>query len=116
VFVDGTQPGSAGSPDRPGLLYNVACGAWRVDPLKAELGPSEWDRDVADWIRRASRGVGVVGQHESATAYFWGESSWGGSLIGNCRPSNGNGNNGNGNNGNNGNNGDGDGGNGDDDD
>ena len=38
------------------------CGAWRVDPLKAELGPSEWDRDVADWIRRASRGVGVVGQ------------------------------------------------------
>jgi penicillin-binding protein 1A len=107
-FIEGTQPGAGGSPDRPGLLYSVGCGAWRVDPLKAELGPREWDADVADWIRRASRGAGVTGQHDSTTAYFWGESSWGGSVIGGCRPfggdfgngsgrGNGNGNNGNGN-------------------
>jgi membrane peptidoglycan carboxypeptidase len=110
VFVEGTQPGSAGSPDRPGLLYSVGCGAWRVDPLKAEVGPSAWDPYVADWIRRASRGAGVTGEHDSTTAYFWGESSWGGSLVGNCRPF-GNDNNGNGNGGN-GDGGNGDGGNG----
>jgi membrane peptidoglycan carboxypeptidase len=85
-FIEGTQPGGSSSPDRAGLLYSVSCGTWVVDPLKAELGPSEWNADVADWVRRASRGVGVVGQHDSRTAYFYGESSWGGTLIGNCRP------------------------------
>jgi len=84
-FIAGTQPGSGTPVDPAGLLYNIGCGSWRVDPLKAELGPQEWDRDVADWVRRASQGVGVEGQHDSRTAYFWGESSWGGPLMGECR-------------------------------
>ena len=70
--------------DKDGLLYRVGCGGWRVDPLKAELGPDSWRTDVADWLRRAHRGIGVVGRHDSATAYFWGERSWGGPLIGAC--------------------------------
>jgi hypothetical protein len=40
--------------------------------------------DVADWLARARRGAGVGGRHDSRTAYFWGERSWGGSLIGPC--------------------------------
>ena len=32
--------------DEPGLLYTRACGGWRVDPVKAELGPAAWDADV----------------------------------------------------------------------
>ena len=84
VFIDGTQPGARNAIDPDGLLYSRACGGWRVDPLKAELGPSAWDVDVADWLRRAHRGLGVEGRLDSRTAYFWGESSWGGSLIGAC--------------------------------
>ena len=83
-FIDGTAPGSDGAVDPSGLLYSRACGGWRVDPVKAELGPSSWDRDVADWLARARRGVGVEGRHDSRTAYFWGERSWGGSLAGTC--------------------------------
>jgi membrane peptidoglycan carboxypeptidase len=83
-FIDGTQPGARHAVDPDGLLYSHACGGWRVDPLKAELGPREWDGDVANWIYRARRGVGVGGSHGSRTAYFWGERSWGGSLIGAC--------------------------------
>ncbi|HET7725717.1 MAG TPA: transglycosylase domain-containing protein [Candidatus Limnocylindrales bacterium] len=84
-FRRGTQPGADGAVDPPGLLYSRGCAGWMVDPLKAELGPSAWDADVEDWLRRARRGVGVEGRHESATAYFWGESSWGGPLLGPCR-------------------------------
>ncbi|MBA2373038.1 MAG: transglycosylase domain-containing protein [Chloroflexi bacterium] len=83
-FLAGTEPGSKRAIDPAGLLYRVACGAWRVDPLKAELGPSAWDRDVADWLARARRGPGVIGRHDSVTAYFYGQSSWGGTLIGPC--------------------------------
>ncbi|HEX2470617.1 MAG TPA: transglycosylase domain-containing protein [Candidatus Limnocylindrales bacterium] len=83
-FIRGTQPGSRKAIDKDGLLYRIGCGGWRVDPLKAELGPAAWRADVADWLRRAHRGVGVVGRHDSATAYFWGERSWGGPLIGSC--------------------------------
>jgi hypothetical protein len=83
-FIDGTQPGAKNAVDPDGLLYARACGGWRVDPLKAELGPKEWDADVADWLARARRGTGVGGRHDSRTAYFWGERSWGGSLIGSC--------------------------------
>ena len=70
-FIDGTQPGTGNAIDLDGLLYSRACGGWRVDPVKAELGPSAWDVDVADWLARARRGVGVEGRHESRTAYFW---------------------------------------------
>jgi membrane peptidoglycan carboxypeptidase len=86
VFIRGTQPRGKNEVDRAGLLYSRACGGWRVDPLKAELGPRAWDADVADWLRRARRGVGVVGKHESATAYLPGERSWGGPLAGRCPP------------------------------
>jgi hypothetical protein len=84
LFIDGTQPGAGNEVDRAGLLYRRACGGWRVDPLQAELGPEAWDADVQDWIRRARRGVGVEGEHGSRTAYFWGERSWGGPIIGPC--------------------------------
>jgi len=83
-FMRGTQPGARRAIDEPGLLYRVACGSWRVDPVKAELGPAAWRDDVQDWLYRARRGTGVVGRHDSATAYFWGERSWGGPLAGAC--------------------------------
>ena len=83
-FIKGTQPGARRAIDEPGLLYRVACGSWRVDPVKAELGPAAWKVDVADWLRRAFRGPGVVGRLDSATAYFWHKSSWGGPLAGSC--------------------------------
>jgi membrane peptidoglycan carboxypeptidase len=83
-FLTGTQPGKKNAVDEDGLLYVRQCGGWRVDPLAAELGPRAWDRDVADWLARARRGTGVEGRHESRTAYFWGERSWGGQLAGAC--------------------------------
>jgi membrane peptidoglycan carboxypeptidase len=84
LFIAGTQPGGKHAVDSAGLLYSRSCGGWRVDPLKAELGPRTWDRDVADWLSRARRGVGVEGRLHSRTAYFWGERSWGGPLVGPC--------------------------------
>jgi hypothetical protein len=83
-FIKGTEPGRRGAVDEDGLLYRRMCGGWRVDPVKAELGPDRWKADVEDWLRRARRGVGVRGEHDSRTAYFWGESSWGGPLAGPC--------------------------------
>ena len=85
-FIDGTQPGARRAVDPAGLLYSRSCGGYRVDLLKAELGPSSWDPDVADWMRRARRGQGVTGPLDSRTAYFWKQSSWGGSLAGACAP------------------------------
>jgi peptidoglycan glycosyltransferase len=85
-FINGTQPGARNAIDQDGMLYSVSCGGWRVDPLKAELGPSSWDPDVADWLRRARSGPGRSGQFDSKTAYFWKESSWGGPLLGSCAP------------------------------
>ena len=83
-FVRGTQPSARNAVDEAGLLYSQACGGWRVDPVKAELGPSAWNRDVEEWLRRARRGVGVIGRWDAATAYLPGESSWGGPLAGPC--------------------------------
>ena len=83
-FVRGTQPAAKNAVDEAGLLYSVNCGGWRVDPVKAELGPSAWNRDVEDWLRRARRGVGVIGRWDAATAFLPGESSWGGPLAGPC--------------------------------
>jgi hypothetical protein len=37
-------------------------------------------------MRRARRGPGVTGPLDSRTAYFWKQSSWGGSLLGSCAP------------------------------
>jgi len=86
LFIDGTQPGGGHQVDQPGLLYTQSCGGWRVDPLKAELGPPSWDRDVADWLARARRGVGVVGPYDTRTAWFWQRKGWGGPLLGTCAP------------------------------
>ncbi|HEV8545148.1 MAG TPA: transglycosylase domain-containing protein [Candidatus Limnocylindrales bacterium] len=83
-FINGTQPDGRNEVDQAGLLYSRACGGWRVNPLKAELGPSAWDHDVSNWIYRARRGVGRIGPLDSRTAYFWGERSWGGPIIGPC--------------------------------
>jgi hypothetical protein len=85
-FISGTQPGARNAIDPDGLLYSATCGSWRVDPLKAELGPSSWDGDVANWISRARGGPGRTGPLNSRTAYFWGRSSWGGPLVGSCAP------------------------------
>jgi membrane peptidoglycan carboxypeptidase len=82
-FMAGTEPGAKGAVDEPGLLYTNSCGFWTVDPLKAELGPATWDRWVADWMARARRGVGVQGELQSRTAYFWGRTGWGG-PVGTC--------------------------------
>ena len=83
-FIDGTQPGAAHPVDKAGLLYSAGCGGWVVNPLQAELGPSSWDDDVQAWIDRARRGVGVTGPLGSTTAYWFGQGSWGGTLIGAC--------------------------------
>jgi membrane peptidoglycan carboxypeptidase len=83
-FIAGTQPGARREVDQAGLLYSVGCGGWRVDPVKAELGLRSWDDDVASWVARARAGPGVGGRFDSRTAYFWGESSWGGPLVGSC--------------------------------
>jgi membrane peptidoglycan carboxypeptidase len=83
-FINGTQPGSKHGVDQAGLLYSQGCGGWMVDPVKAELGPSRWKVDVADWVRRARSGPGVKGPLGSTTAYWFGARSWGGPLVGAC--------------------------------
>ena len=83
-FIAGTQPGAKKAIDPDGLLYSQSCGGYRVDLVKAELGPASWDSDVADWMRRARGGPGRTGQYDSKTAYFWKQSSWGGSIAGSC--------------------------------
>jgi peptidoglycan glycosyltransferase len=83
-FIKGTQPGARRAVDQNGLLYRMGCGGWSIDPLQAELGPTSWDADVLNWMARARRGVGVVGRHGSATAYFWNQRSWGGPIMGSC--------------------------------
>ena len=85
-FIDGTQPGARGAVDPAGLLYTRSCGGWRVDPVKAELGPSSWDSAVAGWLARARRGVGTVSPFDTRTAYFWSRTGWGGPLFGTCAP------------------------------
>ncbi|MEO8273589.1 MAG: transglycosylase domain-containing protein, partial [Chloroflexota bacterium] len=102
-FIKGTEPGAKKAIDEPGLLYSRGCGGWRVDPVKAEIGPDSWKADVEDWLRRARRGTGVKGEYGSRTALWPGNSNWGGTLVGPCpapkpTPTDGNGNgNGNGN-------------------
>jgi membrane peptidoglycan carboxypeptidase len=85
-FIDGSQPGAKHGVDVAGLLYTERCGTWQVDPVKAELGPGRWDGDVAAWVARARRGTGIRGPYGSLTAYWFGEHSWGGPLVGPCEP------------------------------
>jgi membrane peptidoglycan carboxypeptidase len=86
-FIKGTQPDANHPVDPAGLLYSRSCGGWAVDPAKAELGPDRWLDDVRAWTARARRGPGVKGPYGSTTAYFFGERSWGGRLIGPCHES-----------------------------
>jgi membrane peptidoglycan carboxypeptidase len=90
-FIEGTQPGAKGAVDQAGLLYTRGCAGWMVDPVKAELGPERWLDDVADWLRRALRGVGIRGEYGARTSYFLGAGSWGGPLLGPCAPKHDNG-------------------------
>jgi len=83
-FIDGTQPGAKNAIDEAGLLYSRGCGSWLVDPVKAELGPDRWNADVENWLRRARRGSGIKGDYGSHTAYWAGNSTWGGTLVGPC--------------------------------
>ncbi len=85
-FINGTQPGAKNAVDQPGLLYTRSCGGWRVDPVKAELGPRSWDAADAAWLARARGGPGVGGRTGTRTAYFWGRTGWGGPLFGSCAP------------------------------
>lgn len=85
-FINGTQPGAKGEIDPAGLLYTRSCGDWAVDPVQAEFGPSRWDDDVQGWVKRARQGVGTKGPYDSRIAYWFGASSWGGPLIGPCKP------------------------------
>jgi membrane peptidoglycan carboxypeptidase len=84
-FIAGTEPGAGGEIDQAGLLYSQGCAGWVVDPVKAELGPTRWDDDIAAWVSRARRGPGTPGPYGSTTAYWFGEGSWGGPLAGPCR-------------------------------
>ena len=86
LFIAGTQPGGSHQIDPPGLLYTRSCGSWSVDPVKAELGPSSWNAADATWLARARHGVGVIGPYDTRTAYFWGQTGWGGRLLGPCAP------------------------------
>jgi membrane peptidoglycan carboxypeptidase len=87
-FIKGTQPDASHPVDPAGLLYSKACGTWVVDPAKGELGPTRWLDDIRAWTARARRGPGVRGPYGSTTAYFFGERSWGGQLIGPCKSKN----------------------------
>ncbi|HEU4573051.1 MAG TPA: transglycosylase domain-containing protein, partial [Candidatus Limnocylindrales bacterium] len=80
-FIDGTQPGAPGAVDPPGLLYTNGC----VNVVNAEVGPSAWKPDDLAWQHRAGSGVGVAGKWDTRTAYFWGQTSWGGPICG-ARP------------------------------
>jgi membrane peptidoglycan carboxypeptidase len=85
-FIRGTEPGAKNAIDQPGLLYSLGCAGWMVDPVKAELGPSSWDDDVAAWVQRARAGAGTLGPLGSRIAYWFGARTWGGPLIGPCAP------------------------------
>ena len=78
------SPAGAHAIDPDGLLYTEACGGWRVDLGQGRARADRLGRDVADWMRRAREGSGQAGQYDSRTAYFWGQSSWGGPIDGAC--------------------------------
>jgi membrane peptidoglycan carboxypeptidase len=81
-FIDGTQPGSAGQIDPPGLLYDQQCGRWFVNIAKAEAGePQRWIDADTDWMDRARRGTGIRGVNGGRTAHLFGRDDWGGYIA-----------------------------------
>jgi hypothetical protein len=81
LFIAGTEPGSSGAVDTPGLLYTRCGGSWAVDVIGAETGPDDWHGDLRDWVARARKGTGVTGPLKSTTAFFWFRDSWGGPIA-----------------------------------
>ena len=83
LFIDGhAARRSWGQIDRPGLLYSRACGGWRVDPLKAELGPAAWDATSRPGCAgraagRRRRAATTRGPRTSGASR-----SWGGAILG----------------------------------
>jgi membrane peptidoglycan carboxypeptidase len=49
-FIKGTEPGSRGAVDKPGLLYDKRCGRYLVDMTNGE--PTSWARYVRGYMRR----------------------------------------------------------------
>ena len=86
-FISGTQPGGehAGRSARPPVHRVLRRLAGRPGQGRARA-ERPGTRDVANWLARARRGVGVGGQFDTRTAYFWGRTGWGGPLLGTCAP------------------------------
>ncbi len=52
-FITGTEPGSKGAVDDPGLLYDKRCGTYLVELTAADAGmPSSWARYVRGYMKR----------------------------------------------------------------
>jgi hypothetical protein len=58
-FIRGTEPGSRGEVDEPGLLYDKRCGGWLVD-LTNVGEPSSWSRYIRGYMNRAKSSRGGV--------------------------------------------------------
>ena len=82
MFVRGTQPGGRNQVDPPGLLYSKGCGAFLVQPLRAENpgAPASWQSAVNGWAARAAVGGGT-GRYGTAVTYMYGKSSFGGPVA-----------------------------------
>jgi hypothetical protein len=55
-FIKGTEPGSRGAVDKPGLLYDERCGTYLVDLTNGE--PKSWARYVRGYMKRHPRSAG----------------------------------------------------------
>ena len=81
------SPGARRAIDPDGLLYSRSCGGWRVDLVKAELGPGVAGTTTSPTgCAGPGAGPASAGQYDSRTAYFWEQRSWGGPLVGSCAP------------------------------
>ncbi|MET0772677.1 MAG: transglycosylase domain-containing protein [Candidatus Limnocylindrales bacterium] len=58
-FIKGTEPGSRGAVDEPGLLYDKRCGGWLVD-LTNVGEPVTWTRYIRGYMNRVGSSRGGV--------------------------------------------------------
>jgi membrane peptidoglycan carboxypeptidase len=58
-FIKGTEPGSKGAVDEPGLLYDKKCGTWLVD-LTNVGEPTSWTRYIRGYMKRVGKSRGGV--------------------------------------------------------
>jgi membrane peptidoglycan carboxypeptidase len=56
-FIAGTEPGSKGAVDPPGLLYDKRCGTYLVD-LTNTGEPASWQRYIRGYMKRHPRSPG----------------------------------------------------------